>query len=224
MEQRYTAVVFSSQRRTGPDAEHDGYEEMAARMFELASRQPGYRGIESVRGPDGRGLTVAYFDSDEHARNWKQHPEHLEAQRLGRERWYESYELRIASVEREYRWARSSRILHIALPDDWESARRAGRYTMSTRGVSLEREGFIHCSFDRQVEATANAYYGDLDELLLLSVDPTRLGTEVVIEPPFAGADDQFPHVYGPIPLDAVTEVTAWYREADQAWSLPSGW
>ena len=103
MDERYTAVVFSSQRRTGPDAEHDGYEEMAARMFELASRQPGYRGIESVRGPDGRGITVAYFDSDQHARNWKQHPEHLEAQRLGRERWYESYELRIAECGRELR-------------------------------------------------------------------------------------------------------------------------
>ncbi len=45
-----------------------------------------------------------------------------------------------------------------------------------------------------------------------------------MIEPPFPGADDQFPHVYGPIPVDAVTEATAWHREADQAWSLPSGW
>jgi glutathione S-transferase len=224
MDERYTAVVFSSQRRTGPGTERDGYDEMAARMVELASRQPGYRGIESVRGADGRGITVAYFDSDEHARGWKQHPEHLEAQRLGRERWYESYELRIATVERQYGWSRASRLVHIALPGDWASAQRSGVYTTSTRGISLEQEGFIHCSFEHQVESTANAYYGDLDRLVLLSIDRARLVAEVVVEPPFPGADTVFPHVYGPIPVDAVFETRQWTRTCEGAWSLPEHW
>jgi glutathione S-transferase len=224
MDERYTAVVFSSRRRTGPGSEQDGYEEMAARMVELAGRQPGFRGIESVRGADGRGITVAYFDSDEHARRWKQHPEHLEAQRLGRQRWYESYELRIATVEREYGWSRSSRLIHIALPDDWESAQQSGAYTTSTRGISLDQEGFIHCSFEHQVESTANAYYADLDELVLLAIDRARLAAEVVVEPPFPGADTEFPHVYGPIPVGAVTETFEWRRRPDSAWALPEGW
>jgi glutathione S-transferase len=220
MDERYTAVVFSSRRRTGPGSEHDGYEQMAQRMVELASTQPGFRGIESVRAADGRGITVAYFDSDEDARNWKQHPEHLEAQRLGRQRWYDSYDLRIATVERAYGWARPSRIVHIALPGDWAAAREAGTYTTSTRGVSLEQEGFIHCSFEHQIERTANAYYADVDELVLLEIDPAQLDAELVVEPPFPGADTEFPHVYGPISLAAVTGTRPWRRRPDQAWTL----
>lgn len=221
MDDRYTAVVFTSQRRRTPAADTDGYAEMAVRMEELARRQPGFRGLESVRNTDGLGITVAYFDSDQHARDWKQHPEHLEAQRLGRDRWYEWYELRVASVEREYGWRREPGVLHhIALPADWEAARAAGEYTVSTRGRSLREEGFIHCSFERQVDTTANAFYGDLDELVLLRIDPALIGSEVVVEPPYPGAPDDFPHVYGAVPVTAVVSATPWRRPPDGAWSI----
>ena len=94
----YYAVIFTSQRTAGDQ----GYEAMAQAMFELASRQPGCLGAESVRGADGLGITVAYFTDEESIRAWKQNAQHLTAQRLGKERWYVRYELRVAKVERAF--------------------------------------------------------------------------------------------------------------------------
>lgn len=94
----YTAVIFTS-IRTGV---HDGYEAMTAAMGSLASTQPGYLGIESARGADGLGITVSYWTDDDAARAWKRVADHLAAQRLGRERWYEDYRVRVATVERDY--------------------------------------------------------------------------------------------------------------------------
>ena len=94
----YYAVVFTSQRTPG-DA---GYDAMAARMAELAARQPGYLGAESVRNADGEGITVSYWRDEASIAAWKQQAEHLQAQRLGRSRWYAHYELRVARVERAY--------------------------------------------------------------------------------------------------------------------------
>ena len=73
---------------------------MAEQMDKLAAQQPGYLGIESVR--DGLGITVSYWESLEAIRQWKTHAEHLVAQRLGREQWYESFKTRICKVERDY--------------------------------------------------------------------------------------------------------------------------
>lgn len=99
----YIAVVFSSLRTA--EGKED-YGAMAERMVDLAGNMPGFLGVESVRGADGFGITVAYFTDLEAVRNWRQHPEHLEAQRLGREKWYESFELRICRVERAYGFSR----------------------------------------------------------------------------------------------------------------------
>ena len=71
-------------------------------MVELAKQQPGYLGIESARGPDGVGITVSYWESEESIRRWHEQVEHREAQALGRARWYASFQLRICRVEREY--------------------------------------------------------------------------------------------------------------------------
>lgn len=94
----YYAVIFSSLRTPGDD----GYGEMADRMVELASQQPGFLGAESARGADGFGITVSYWESTEAIANWKAHAEHLVAQTLGKTAWYEHYELRVAKVERAY--------------------------------------------------------------------------------------------------------------------------
>ena len=94
----YYAVIFTSQRT---DGDH-GYEAMAIAMFELAQRQPGCLGAESARGPDGLGITVSYFADEASIRAWKQEARHLVAQRLGKERWYSHYEMRVAKVERAY--------------------------------------------------------------------------------------------------------------------------
>lgn len=93
----YYAVIFTSER-TEID---DGYDAAAERMVELAAEQPGFLGVESVR-QDGTGITVSYWESEEAIRNWKRHVKHLEAQRLGRERWYRRFRVRVARVEREY--------------------------------------------------------------------------------------------------------------------------
>lgn len=94
----YYAVIFTSLRTPG-DA---GYEAMAGRMAELAARQPGYLGAESVRNAAGEGITVSYWSDAAAIAAWKRQAEHLHAQQLGRSQWYAHYELRVARVERAY--------------------------------------------------------------------------------------------------------------------------
>lgn len=94
----YYAVIFSSQRSVGDN----GYAEVAQRMIELAAQQRGFLGVESVRGEDGFGITVSYWDSLDAIADWKANAEHTAAQEGGKRLWYESYELRIAEVERAY--------------------------------------------------------------------------------------------------------------------------
>jgi heme-degrading monooxygenase HmoA len=95
----YYAVIFTSQRS---DEDEPGYERMADAMFELALQQPGCLGAESVRGANGLGLTVAYFTDETAIRGWRENVRHLAAQKLGKERWYAHYALRVAKVERAY--------------------------------------------------------------------------------------------------------------------------
>ena len=94
----YYVVTFTSQRRAGDD----GYQLMAERMFALALAQPGCLGVESARGEDGFGITCAYFIDEAAILAWKQHTTHLNAQLLGKTRWYEHYAVRVARVERAY--------------------------------------------------------------------------------------------------------------------------
>ena len=95
------AVIFSS-KRTQEDAE--AYEEDAKAMVELAAEQPGFLGIESARGADGFGITVSYWDSLEAIRSWKAVPAHAAVQARGRKQFYERYEVRVAVVERGYKF------------------------------------------------------------------------------------------------------------------------
>ncbi len=92
----YYAVIFSSLRNE-PDP---GYSKTAHEMEVLARLQPGYLGMESVR--ERLGITVSYWRDLEAIRLWKQQADHLQAQRLGRKRWYSSYRVRICKVERDY--------------------------------------------------------------------------------------------------------------------------
>jgi heme-degrading monooxygenase HmoA len=94
----YYAVIFTS-RRTGVD---EGYGAAADRMVELASRQQGFLGVESVRGADGLGITVSYWASLDDIAAWRAESEHRVAQAAGRSKWYEHFEVRIARVERAY--------------------------------------------------------------------------------------------------------------------------
>ena len=77
---------------------------------------------------------------------------------------------------------------------------------MSTIGRSLDDVGFIHCSFAQQVRGVADAYYRDRSDVVLLSIDPSRVRAEIREETP-PGSDELFPHIYGPLNLDAVEAV-----------------
>lgn len=100
----YVAVLFTSQRS---DLDAEGYDRTAMRMEDLASSYPGFLGIESARGTDGMGISISYWKDVTAAECWKANFEHQTAQRLGRDRWYESYSVRIAVVEREYGFTRA---------------------------------------------------------------------------------------------------------------------
>lgn len=98
-------------------------------------------------------------------------------------------------------------IYHLALRDEWEEALSAGgSYRRSTLGRTLEEEGYVHCSFAEQVQAIGDLLYLGRDDLVLLTIDPSRLGAEVVVEDT-TGAGPRFPHVYGPLPAEAVVRV-----------------
>jgi heme-degrading monooxygenase HmoA len=92
-------VIFSSRRngRGEPD-----YATAADRMFELVQQQPGFLGAESTRDAEGFGITVAYFDSEENIKRWRNHAEHAAVRERGKREWYEHFELRVAKVERAY--------------------------------------------------------------------------------------------------------------------------
>ncbi len=92
----YYVVIFTSLRTEGDN----GYNRMADRMAELAAQQPGFLGIESARAASGLGITVSYWNDEEAIQAWKAHLEHAVAQRLGKEKWYAAYSLRVARVER----------------------------------------------------------------------------------------------------------------------------
>ena len=101
------------------------------------------------------------------------------------------------------------RIFHIATAEDWAEAQRTGAYTTSTRGVTLEQEGYLHASREDQWEAVRQRYYSDVTEpLVLLEIDTDRLDVPVVEEPPAPGVEETFPHIYGPLKPEAVVAVT----------------
>lgn len=97
-------------------------------------------------------------------------------------------------------------LYHLADPSDYGLACAAGEYRMSTRGMTLDEVGFVHLSYATQWPATRQRFYADVTTpLLLLTIDPT--GLDVRAEPGNPGSDELFPHLYGPLPLTAVTHV-----------------
>jgi uncharacterized protein (DUF952 family) len=112
-------------------------------------------------------------------------------------------------------------LFHIALRTDWEAAREAGRYEVSTRGSTLADEGFVHCSLRHQVRGVADAIYADADDLVLLTVDPARLDVPVRYEPAIPGGE-AYPHVYGALPVPAVVDVRPIARGTDGRLVLPT--
>ena len=106
-------------------------------------------------------------------------------------------------------------IFHIATRDAWDEAARAGSYRVDT----LESEGFIHCSSAGQVAEVANVRFRGREDLVLLWIDPERVHAEIKYEDASDGSGT-FPHIYGPLDIDAVARVNE-YREKDGSFPSP---
>jgi len=89
------------------------------------------------------------------------------------------------------------RIYHIVLPDKW-NAFRGTVYEHE----SLAAEGFIHCSFEEQLDEVLERYFRGVDVVTILEIDPTKLNSRLVVEPSTNG--ESYPHIYGPINTDAI--------------------
>jgi uncharacterized protein (DUF952 family) len=99
-------------------------------------------------------------------------------------------------------------LFHITERAAWTAASRVGEYRLSTRNVTLDEQGFVHCSLRHQVRGVAEHLYRDADDLVVLVIDSTRVPAPVKFEALDETAES-YPHVYGPIPVAAVVEVIA---------------
>lgn len=91
-------------------------------------------------------------------------------------------------------------IYHIVLPESWEEQKGKDNY----EHASLHNEGFIHCSFREQISAVLNRYYGGVERVLLLQIDPSLLSSKLVVESSTGG--ELYPHIYGPLNRNSVVE------------------
>lgn len=108
-------------------------------------------------------------------------------------------------------------IFHITKRGEWERAQLEGNY----RTPTLASEGFIHCSGRDQVIRTANALFHGRAGLVLLEIDPLRVGAEIRYEN-CEGGREEFPHVYGALNLDSVVRVLAFEPGEDGTFTMPS--
>jgi uncharacterized protein (DUF952 family) len=105
-------------------------------------------------------------------------------------------------------------IFHIAKSQQWEEAKQLQFY----RGDTLDSEGFIHCSTLPQVTRSANKFFAGKTGLLLLWIESEKVQAEVKYEP---AAGDFYPHVYGPLNVDAVLKIIEFEAGADGKFELP---
>jgi uncharacterized protein (DUF952 family) len=96
-------------------------------------------------------------------------------------------------------------IFHITDTATWAASKQRGSHTGSTRGVDLAQEGYIHCSSSQQWPGVIERFYADATDLLLLHIDESKLTSPLVYEQ-LPGMPESFPHIYGPINLDAVVD------------------
>jgi|tagenome__1003787_1003787.scaffolds.fasta_scaffold20826357_2 uncharacterized protein (DUF952 family)/L-amino acid N-acyltransferase YncA len=112
-------------------------------------------------------------------------------------------------------------IFHVATHADWTGAVLADGYRVSTRGKTLEHEGFIHCSRYFQVDDVLTQVYGDYHgRLTLLTINPRRLASKWQLDD-VPGGSMSYPHVYGSINADAVLAATPITRAHDGSFTFP---
>ena len=111
----------------------------------------------------------------------------------------------------------SKRLFHITTQAEFDAARGSGAYAPA----AFASDGFIHCSYRLQVAATADRIFRGRPDLVLLEIDPVRLQCAVVDEN-LEGGRELYPHIYGRLPLSAVTAVHAMPLQPDGTFTLPA--
>ena len=106
-------------------------------------------------------------------------------------------------------------ILHICKKSAWNQAQNDGEY----RGDTLESEGFIHCSTSQQVVEVADSLFKGAQDLLLLVIDERKVVSAIKFEDP--GNGNLYPHIYGPLNLDAITKTVDFYPDLNGNFILP---
>lgn len=99
------------------------------------------------------------------------------------------------------------RIYHVADHGHWLRALEDGHYRRSTRDRSFDEEGFMHCSTAAQVRGVLERYYDGVEDLVLLTID-ADLVADALRDENTSGGTELFPHLYAPLPVDAVVAVT----------------
>lgn len=124
--------------------------------------------------------------------------------------------LKVPAVLGAYDVEFDHRIIHITKKAEWELAVTNGFY----RAPSLEKEGFIHCSLDTQVLGVANYKYKGQSDLVLLEIEALKVKSKVVYEDLYS-LNELYPHIYGPINIDAVNRVIPFRHQLDGSFELP---
>lgn len=114
-------------------------------------------------------------------------------------------------------------IYHLAYRQDWDDAVRAGDYRQSTKGRTLEEQGFIHgTAKPSQVDQVANSFYRGDEGLVVLIIDEAKVRSEVRHDP-VPGFDTPLPHIYGPLNLDAVIDIKPLNTDGDGQFHFEPG-
>ena len=114
-------------------------------------------------------------------------------------------------------WGRTAFLLHIAERQSWAAAVHSGEY----RPASLNQEGFIHCSLLEQVVPVADSLYRGRKGLVLLLIDPAQVPAEIRYEDCYQSGQE-FPHICGPLPVEAVKQILDFPPGPDGRFTLPS--
>jgi uncharacterized protein (DUF952 family) len=109
-------------------------------------------------------------------------------------------------------------IFHITSRKSWAAAEKYGIYPAD----SLVSVGFIHCSKVDQIMRVANSIYCNIHDLVILEIDQSKLKSKLLWEPGTDNADEMFPHIYGPLNLDAVVNVFKFEPNPQGMFSLPA--
>lgn len=110
-------------------------------------------------------------------------------------------------------------IYHITYPAFWQKALRDGQYIPE----GFEQDGFIHCSKMEQIAGVGQNYYAGQSDLLILGINPDKLTSKLVFEN-LIGGEELFPHIYGPLNLDAVESTADFGVKADGTFEFPCTW